>query len=123
MSFNPLISHYRHKHAPRRLYLPPELSVRIMHDDFKPLYPNINVHYTTYLRGLRISFAKLGEEECEMCIEHDHHQLRDKTRYNVLKDLKHPSPTPVLLQSYLIFYFFHIIIVKYSISLLFIINF
>ena len=34
-SFNPAVSHYRREHAPNRLYLSPELSIRSLYEDFK----------------------------------------------------------------------------------------
>ena len=34
LSFNPSISHYRRKHAPKRLYISPEFNIQGMYDDF-----------------------------------------------------------------------------------------
>ena len=34
-SYHPSVGHYRRNHAPLRRYLPPELSIREMYDDFK----------------------------------------------------------------------------------------
>lgn len=81
-SYNPSISHYRREHAPNRLYLPYELSVIDMHSDFNEQHPEQKVHYTTYLRrvqAMNISFAQLGQEQCEQCSRYDHglHDLRD----------------------------------------------
>ena len=49
----------------------PELSIREMYDDFKGRYPD---HCDE-----RISFVKLGEEECEVCLTHEEHM---KTQHN-----------------------------------------
>ena len=71
-SYNPGISHYRREHAPKRLYLPHELSVRQMVDDYNDKNCLKQVSYASYLRRIRalnISFAKLGTEECELCDE------------------------------------------------------
>lgn len=72
LSFNPCISHYRREHAPRRFYLPSELTVKQMFDDFKVKHPNEKLQYPTYakfLKGMNISFTKLGGEECHICEE------------------------------------------------------
>jgi len=77
-SHNPAISHYRREHAPNRLYLSPDLTITATHNDFKQRHPTVTVGYETYRKvvdDLNISFAKLGEEECELCImytRHDH---------------------------------------------------
>ena len=71
-SFNPAISHYRRAHAPLRLYLPSELSVKKMFRWFKETNPGDRIDEMSYYRRVRkmnISFAKLGEEECECCLE------------------------------------------------------
>ena len=70
-SFNPSISHYRREHAPNRLYLPSEITITLMHDDFKEKFPDKKCSFTTYrdtVRNMNISFIKLGEEECEICL-------------------------------------------------------
>lgn len=70
-SYNPTISYYLREHAPRRRYLPPELSVEEMAANYNHLNPLCTIHYTTYLRRLHenISFTKLETEECEVCNE------------------------------------------------------
>ena len=69
LKYNPSCSHYRRAHAPKRLYLPPELTIKEMHNDFKENGSGL-IHYSTYakvVQSMNISFAKLGEEECETC--------------------------------------------------------
>ena len=74
-SFHPSISHYRRKHAPRRLYLPPELKRKEMYDDYILNCKNVEfrvIGYLKYLKvisSLNISFAKLSDEQCELCQE------------------------------------------------------
>ena len=75
-SFNPSVSHYRRKHAPLRLYLPPELTIKEMHDRTsskkvpgKSVTPcikewSINEHELCSL---------LGKEACEDCEEYKLH--------------------------------------------------
>ena len=80
-SFNPSISHYRRAHAPLRRYLAPELGLSLMFRYFKETYPEIKVSQETYRRRLHlknISFCKLGEEECEVCLALTHHQCQKK---------------------------------------------
>lgn len=75
MSYNPCISHYRREHGPNRLYLSSEITEKLMHQDFNSKNINSTVSYETYsrhVRKLNISFAKLGEEQCELCIELSH---------------------------------------------------
>ena len=60
-SYHPSISHYRHAHAPLCLYLPPELSVKEMHDDYISKYPESPVHYNVYreyIKKYNIGFTK-----------------------------------------------------------------
>jgi hypothetical protein len=68
MSFHPQISHYRREHAPRKLYLPSEITITDMHKDYVSKFGKIS--YSTYYKeisDLNISFTKLGEEQCEIC--------------------------------------------------------
>ena len=79
LSYQPQIAHYRHEYVPKRLYLPPELTVREMYSDY---VDNCNIEsakcfsyvkYSRKIKELNISFAKLGCEECELCDEHKVH--------------------------------------------------
>ena len=73
--YNPCISHYRREHAPKRLYLPAELDIKEMYEDYKNCMMERGhkiMSYMTYWRQVKemnISFAKLGVEECEICDE------------------------------------------------------
>ncbi|ESO93896.1 hypothetical protein LOTGIDRAFT_153369 [Lottia gigantea] len=78
-SFNPCISHYRRAHAPNRRYLPSDVSIRMMYDDFKSTAVQ-KCSYDTYrqlIQDMKISFTKLGEEECEVCLQHELHVKSD----------------------------------------------
>lgn len=71
-TFHPSISHYRREHAPNRRYLPSDVTVSFMYEDFKTKYPNIKISYDAYrvhVKQKNISFCKLGHEECETCEE------------------------------------------------------
>ena len=69
-SFNPTVSHYRRAHAPLRRYLAPELTKREMWKYFKESNPDVKCSERAYAKRVskkKISFCKLGEEECEVC--------------------------------------------------------
>ena len=75
-SFNPDISHYRRAHAPNRLYLDHSLSITDLYKDYRKKVLTEFVSYARYaqtLREMNISFAKLGNEQCEICLNHDVH--------------------------------------------------
>lgn len=70
MSFKPTIAHYRREHAPKRLYLPSDVSIQAMYEDYKATHPNNQCSYETYRQEivkLNIGFAQLGNEECFQC--------------------------------------------------------
>ena len=80
MSFNPQVSHYRRAHAPNRLYLPSDINIKFMFAHYiKNLESQADaVSYVSYcrvLKEMKISFTKLGEEECETCSKHELHKL------------------------------------------------
>lgn len=81
-SFNPTISHYRREHAPNVRYLPSDITIRSMHEDWKIKYPqHKEISYESYRRRIKkkkISFTKLGCEECESCEEFNLHEHKDK---------------------------------------------
>ena len=60
--YRPSISHYSRAHAPNRLYLSPEFTIKGMLDNFNEKHPGNGVHYSTYyriVRAMKISFVKL----------------------------------------------------------------
>ena len=76
LSYNPSISHYRIEHAPNRLYISQQYTIKGMVEDFNQNDDGKKVSYATYHRvihEMKISFCKLGEEECELC------ELQEKT--------------------------------------------
>lgn len=78
-SFHPTISHYRREHAPNRKYLPSDVSITFMFNDFKLKHPADNLSYEVYRKvvsDLNISFAKLGHEECWDCEEYKLHKKK-----------------------------------------------
>lgn len=87
-SFNPQISHYRRKHAPRRRYLSPEITIKSMFAEFEKKYPNFCSYdkYRKVVQELNISFCKLGEEQCEMCLIQSKHRCEALTTDSSLKN-------------------------------------
>ena len=84
-SYHPSISHYRREHAPLRRYLSPELTITEMHQDFINEYPTNMCGYETYRKAVEdknVAFTKLGEEECELCIEHEKHNKQCNKQSN-----------------------------------------
>jgi len=74
-SYHPQISHYRREHAPRRRYLSPEITITEMFHDYNSKHPK-KCSYDSYRKVVdkeNISFCKLGEEECEVCLLHANH--------------------------------------------------
>ena len=77
-SFHPSISHYRREHAPNRRYLPSDITIKSMFQDYRQKFTKGS--YETYrkaVKELNISFTKLGEEECEHCLRHEVHLKED----------------------------------------------
>jgi len=71
-SFNPTISHYRREHSPNVRYLPSDVTITFMHQDFLEKYtePEFFISYPYYrdqVKRKNISFTRLGHEECEVC--------------------------------------------------------
>lgn len=68
-TFQPTISHYRREHAPLTRYLPSDITIKSMYEDFKSKY-SVMISYELYRKVVakkKISFATLGNEECSLC--------------------------------------------------------
>lgn len=87
-SFRPTIAHYRREHAPERRYLPTDVNITLMYQDFKTKYPNCQFSYYLYrevVSSMKISFAKLGHEQCWVCESFDlHSKLSSHKKDDVL---------------------------------------
>ncbi|CAI6365895.1 unnamed protein product [Macrosiphum euphorbiae] len=80
--FNPSISHYRREHAPNTRYLPSDINASLMHSSFIEKNPDCNISYEFYRQKLKekhISFATLGNEECEVCESFKLHEHNDES--------------------------------------------
>lgn len=74
-SYHPTISHYRREHAPNVRYLSSDISVTDMHKDFIGKHMNVSYEvYRSVLKSMKISFSKLGHEECESCEKYNLHK-------------------------------------------------
>lgn len=76
-TYNPAISHYRREYAPHRLYLPSDITIAMMHRNFNKSHPESECSYEVYrrvIKSLNISFAALGNEECELCAVYTIHE-------------------------------------------------
>ncbi|KAM9332804.1 uncharacterized protein KZ484_017945 [Pholidichthys leucotaenia] len=89
-SFSPTINHYRYKHAPDRRYLPSDLSIQMMYQDYKAnKAPKCS--YETYRRALKeknVTITKLGEKECEHCLNQQFHmEAEHRVRFETSTDI------------------------------------
>lgn len=89
-SFNPSISHYRREHAPNRLYLPGDINIKGMYEDFLLKNSDIKISYELYrqeVKNMNISFAVLGNEECWQCESFENHtRASHHSKENILLD-------------------------------------
>lgn len=73
-SFGPCEPHYRLLHAPKRLYLPCDITIQSMHADYCACHGTIGIEsYRKQVQKMNISFTKLGHEECELCTSFNIH--------------------------------------------------
>ena len=92
------ISHYRRPHAPHRLYVDPSLSIAELYNAYEIKCKSASrkcLSRSTFNRcvhSMNISFAKLGHEECEVCLKHREHSCPADA---VVKSCKCCSKKPV----------------------------
>ena len=69
MSFHPQQHHYRYNHAPHRMYLPSDITVRVMYSDYVEKHGRhiCQETYRKIVQELNIGFTLLGSEECSKC--------------------------------------------------------
>ncbi|GBP74606.1 hypothetical protein EVAR_49187_1 [Eumeta japonica] len=68
-SFQPRLSLYNEELVPLKKYLPNDITVKAMYNDFREKYPSIKVSYDLYrknIKSLNISFARRGGEDCQL---------------------------------------------------------
>lgn len=61
LTYNPCVSHYRREHASLRTYLPSEINIAVMHNNFSRKYPRVKCWYDKYrsvIAEMNISFTK-----------------------------------------------------------------
>lgn len=80
--FNPAVFHHRRVHAPKRLYLPSEITIQMMYNNFLSKHPDYKCSYELYRNvvsnDMNISFTVLGNEECENCEEYINHKKAEQ---------------------------------------------
>lgn len=84
-SFKPVISHYRREHAPNRRYLPSDITIKDMYENFQKMTPRYKCSYEMYRKVVaakNISFAQLGNEECYQCEQWKLHKHVDDLQAN-----------------------------------------
>lgn len=84
MKFSPCVSRYRREHAPKKLYLPSDVSIAQMYNDFKESQ-NFSTSYELYrkvVNEMNISFTRLGHKECEAFTLHN----PKHTKVNAIKN-------------------------------------
>lgn len=87
-SYDPKPSHYRREHAPKRLYLPPDLTIKAMHENYNSNHENEKISYELYrkvLDEMNIAFYQADADKCSTCIELD----LTPTEENVIKKQLH----------------------------------
>ena len=76
-SYKPEQSHYRKEHAPHRRYLPSELTITAMYNDYKSRVGDAAPAYNTYrkiFRERKISFGVPLADQCPECLIHENHK-------------------------------------------------
>lgn len=74
--------HYLREHTPQIRYLPSDVNISVILKDFREKYPDIKLFYELYrqVKSLLISFALLGNEECE---DYEGFKLHDHSDRNL----------------------------------------
>ncbi|CAH2010131.1 unnamed protein product [Acanthoscelides obtectus] len=75
-SFNPVVSHYNLKHTPNRRFLPPDLTIKYMWQDFCNLQKISYDLYRRIFEKQNIGFKKPSQDECAQCLKHKVHIIR-----------------------------------------------
>lgn len=89
-TYNPCISHYRRHNAPNILYLPRELTVKMMHDDFCSKNEKLICQelYRSVLKSMNISLKKPNSDMCEDCcmFKNQIENLENENEIEVIKN-------------------------------------
>ena len=88
-SYRPCAPHYRYLHAPNRRYLPSDITIAKMHQDFIDRHPDHAVGYSRYrqeVSSMNIGFTVLGHEECEVCKVQAQHNVSEHGLHRTVTD-------------------------------------
>jgi len=92
LRYHPQVSHYRREHAPNRRYLSNDITIRSMHNDYLETFPDVpcsDEMYRKCISAENISFTKLGEEQCEVCLVYYNSHDSKTCRYTGLITVQH----------------------------------
>lgn len=92
-SYNPQVSHYTLAHAPHRRYLPPDITIQAMYDDFVEKHGK-KMSYEKYRQVFtseNIGFARPNQDECGICEAIKLHQQEFRESENNSHDVDNCS--------------------------------
>lgn len=75
-SYNPVVSHYKLQHAPHRRYLPQDITISFLHQEYNKIFINEQVSYETYRNAFKnqnIGHSIPSQDECPHCSKYKQH--------------------------------------------------
>ncbi|XP_074542663.1 uncharacterized protein pogza isoform X2 [Halichoeres trimaculatus] len=91
-SFYPTMSHYGRNHDHDQRFLPSDVSLRVMFDDFATTHRTSLKRYQKALASYNVSFSRPGEEPCDLCLQHQHHMSVRHRDHDWVTNLQEPPP-------------------------------
>lgn len=91
-SFYPTMSHYGRNHDHDQRFLPSDVSLRLMFEDFAVHHRTSLKRYQKALASYNVSFSRPGEEPCDLCLQHQHHMSVRHRNHDWVKNLQEPPP-------------------------------
>lgn len=91
-SFHPTMSHYGRNHDHDQRFLPSDVSLRLMFEDFAANHRTSFKRYQKALTSCSVSFSRPGEEPCDLCLQHQHHMSVRHRDHDWVKNLQEPPP-------------------------------
>ena len=90
-SYHPVISHYNRKNSPNRRYLDPELTEKLMWEDYITKHEKIGyTTYCSYFKQMNIGFKKPGQDDCQHCAIYEDHLASLNIESDVTAEMKNP---------------------------------
>ncbi|CAJ1084251.1 uncharacterized protein LOC122862640 [Xyrichtys novacula] len=91
-SFHPTAGHYGRTQAQDQRFLPSDVSLRLMFEDFAANHRTSFKRYQKALESCGVSFSRPGEEPCELCLRHQHHMSVRHRDQDWVQHLQDPPP-------------------------------